>query len=90
MYQAARAAVFHTLREDIDHHERLATHLGSIFGKDDEDKITFWRRVRNEVDYSPYPKLDRPLAELLKQSILETGYFIDKMVDYLRKRGVRL
>ena len=90
MYQAARAAGFHTSREDVDHHERLATHIGSIFGKDDEDRITFWRRVRNEVDYAPYPRLDKPLAELSKQSILETGYFIDKMVDYLRKRGVQL
>lgn len=90
MYQAARTAVFHPLREDVDHHERLATHIGSIFGKDDEDRITFWRKVRNEVDYSPYPKLDRPLAKLSKESILETGYFIDKVIDYLRKRGIQL
>ena len=90
MYQAARATVFHTFREDIDHHERLATQIGNIFGKEDEDRITFWRRARNQVDYSPYPKLGRPLAELSKQSILETVHFIDKVVDYLRKRGVQL
>ena len=90
MYQVARAVVFHTFRDDVDNHERLATEFGKILGKDYEDKMIYWRKSRNEVDYSAYPRLDGSLEELSRQSIIEVKNFIKEAENYLNKRGVKL
>ncbi|MFQ6121344.1 MAG: hypothetical protein ACE5KE_15820 [Methanosarcinales archaeon] len=90
MYQVARAVVFHTHRSDVDNHEKLSYKLGIIFGKEYEELLTHWRELRNEFDYSPYPKIDMPLNEIVEQSIIDTEKLITESVEYIKNRGVKL
>ena len=90
MYQSCRAAVFHTHRNDVDSHEKVASEIGKIIGKPLEDSLNCWRNTRNEVDYSPYPSLDRPLKELALNAISSSASCLTDIENYFRKRGVRL
>jgi len=90
MYQSCRAAVFNTHRNDIDSHEKVAYEVGKIIGSLLEDSLNFWRITRNEVDYSPYPALERPLKELALKAISSATSCLSDVEDYLRKRGVKL
>jgi len=90
MYHYCRAAVFHTHRNDIDNHEKVAVEIGKIIGKPLEKSLNFWRITRNEVDYSPYPVLDSPLKELASKAICSAMYCLSEIEEYLKKRGVKL
>ena len=90
MYQACRAAVFHTHRNDVDSHEKVASEIGRIIGTPFEDSLNFWRNTRNEVDYSPYPTLSSPLKELALNAVFLATSCLSDIENYLKKRGVRL
>ena len=90
MYQSCRASVFHTHRNDVDSHEKVASEIGKIIGAPLEKSLNFWRNTRNEVDYSPYPSLDRPLKELALNAVSSAISCLSDIENYLRKRGVRL
>jgi len=90
MYQSCRAAVFHTHRNDVDSHGKVASEIGKIIGTPLEDSLDFWRVVRNEVDYSPYPLLNIPLKELALNAISSATSCLAEIENYLRKRGVKI
>ena len=90
MYQACRAAVFHTHRNDVDSHEKVASEIGEIIGTSLKKLLNFWRNTRNEVDYSPYPALDSPLKELALNAVSSATSCLSDIENYLKKRGVRL
>ncbi|RPJ74400.1 MAG: hypothetical protein EHM20_10650, partial [Alphaproteobacteria bacterium] len=69
IYHFCRAAVFHTHRNDVDSHERIASEIGKIIDEPLEKLLNFWRNTRNEVDYSPYPELGRPIKELASDAV---------------------
>jgi uncharacterized protein (UPF0332 family) len=90
MYHGCRAAIFHTHRNDVDAHEKVAIEIGKIIGKPLEISLSFWRDMRNEVDYSPYPLLNNPLKELALNAISSATSCLAEIENYLRKRGVHL
>ena len=90
MYQACRAAVFHTHRNDVDSHEKVASEVGRIIGTPLEKSLNFWRNTRNKVDYSPYPTLNSPLKELALNAVSSATSCLSDVENYLKKRGVRL
>jgi hypothetical protein len=90
MYHFCRAAVFHTHRNDVDSHEKVAVEIGKIIGKPLEISLSFWRDMRNEVDYSPYPDLDSSLKELALQAISAATSCFSEIANYLAKRGVQI
>jgi len=90
MYQFCRAAVFHTHRNDVDNHEKIAFEIGKIIEKSLEKSLNFWRITRNEVDYSPYPVLDGSLKELASKAICSATSCLSEIENYLKKRGVQL
>jgi hypothetical protein len=90
MYQSCRAAIFHTHRDDMDSHEKVASEIGRIIGTPLEETLNFWRNTRNEVDYSPYPKLDRSLKELALNAVSSATSCLSDIENYLKRRGVRL
>ena len=87
---SCRAAVFHTHRNDVDVHEKVASEIGKIVGEHIEESLDFWRAVRNEVDYSPYPALEHPLKELALKAISSAISCLSEMENYLAKRGVKI
>jgi hypothetical protein len=90
MYQSCRAAVFHTHRNDLDSHEKVAYEIRNIIGEHLGKSLDFWRDMRNEVDYSPYPALDSPLKELALKVISSATSCLTEIENYLSKRGVKL
>lgn len=52
--------------------------------------ISFWRKIRNELDYSPYPEIEGSLKDLLLKSIRNTENFLNICTEYLQNRGVDL
>ena len=90
MYQSCRAAVFHTQRNDVDSHEKIASEISKIIGTPLEKSLNFWRNTRNEVDYSPYPTLNSPLKELALNAVSSATSCLSDVENYLKKRGVRL
>ena len=90
MYQSCRAAIFHTHRNDVDSHEKVASESRNIIGEHLGKSLDFWRDMRNEVDYSPYPTLDRPLKESALKAISSAKSCLAEIEDYLSKRGVKL
>ena len=71
-------------------HEKVAYEIGKIFGEELEKSLDFWRAVRNEVDYSPYPALEHPLKELALKAISSATSCLSEVENYLAKRGVKL
>ena len=90
MYQSCRAAVFHTHRNDVDSHEKVAYEIRNIIGEHLGKSLDFWRNTRNEVDYSPYPALDSSLKDLVLKAISSAASCLDEIDNYLSKRGVKL
>jgi CMP-2-keto-3-deoxyoctulosonic acid synthetase len=90
MYHSCRAAIFHTHRNDVDVHEKVASEIGKIVGEHLEKSLDFWRAVRNEVDYSPYPALEHPLKELALKAISSATFCLAEVENYLAKRGVKI
>ncbi|MBM3240628.1 hypothetical protein FJZ31_30460 [Candidatus Poribacteria bacterium] len=90
MYQSSRAAVFNTHRNDVDSHEKVAYEIRNIIGEHLGKSLDFWRVIRNEVDYSPYPTLDLPLKELALKAISSATSCLAGIENYLSKRGVKL
>lgn len=90
MYQSCRAAIFHTHRNDVDSHEKVAYEIRNIIGEHLGKSLDFWRDMRNEVDYSPYPTLDLPLKESALKAISSAKSCLAEIEDYLSKRGVKL
>jgi hypothetical protein len=90
MYQSCRAAVFHTHRNDLDSHEKVAYEIRNIIGEHLGKSLDFWRDMRNEVDYSPYPALDYPLKESALKAISSAKSCLTEIETYLRRRGVKL
>jgi uncharacterized protein (UPF0332 family) len=90
MYHSCRAAVFHTHRNDADAHEKVAVEIGKIIGKPLEILLGFWRDMRNEVDYSPYPVFDSSLKELALQAISAATSCLSEIANYFAKRGVQI
>ena len=90
MYQSCRAAVFHTHRNDVDSHEKVAYEIRNIIGELLGKSLDFWRVVRNEVDYSPYPVLNLPLKELALKAISSATSCLAEIENYLSERGVKL
>jgi uncharacterized protein (UPF0332 family) len=90
MYHSCRAAIFHTHRNDLDSHEKVAVEVGKIIGKPLEKSLNFWRITRNEVDYSPYPALDGSIKELASKAINSATSCLSEIENYLKKRGVIL
>lgn len=93
-YHAARAVVFEIHRRDEDDHEKLprlideerpGQALGAIMKE--------LRRVRNEMDYSPYPGPDLEtrydddeLEAVIRDSVERAAAFVETMIGYLRER----
>lgn len=87
MYQASRAIVFHYERSDIDNHHALPQRLPDKLpnSKHWADRLVDWRKKRDEVDYSPYPRgaLDVMAAEALR----EAEDFLNLCGQFLIERG---
>jgi len=90
MYHACRAAIFHTHRNDVDSHEKVAYEIRNIIGEELGKSLDFWRDMRNEVDYSPYPVLDKPLKELASDAISSATSCLVEIESYLSKRSFKL
>jgi len=90
MYHSCRAAVFHTHRNDLDSHEKVAYEIRNLIGEHIGKSLDFWRGLRNEVDYSPYPALEHPLEELALKAISSTTSCLSEIEIYLSRRGVKL
>jgi uncharacterized protein (UPF0332 family) len=54
-YHAARATVFAVHRHDEDSHKELPQTLKDILGESAGDTLKELRRLRDEMEYSPYP-----------------------------------
>ena len=101
MYQSCRAAIFHTHRDDMDSHEKVAYEIRNMIGEHLGKSLDFWRDMfatlsgyfvnrRNEVDYSPYPTLESPPGELALKAISSATSCLAEIENYLKKRGVKL
>ncbi|MBI1924090.1 hypothetical protein HYR99_07545 [Candidatus Poribacteria bacterium] len=90
MYHVCRAAVFHLHRNDVDVHEKVAFEIGQIMGEPMKKSLDFWRKTRNEVDYSPYPVFSSPLKDLASKAIDSATSCLSEIENFLKKRGVKL
>lgn len=88
MYHAARAAVFHHRRSDVDDHEGLAVALSGILGSEWKIALDVWRKTRNRLDYSPY--LPDDLAFQCRSCLDTAQGFLVECEQYLAGRGVVL
>lgn len=89
MYHAARAVVFAHKRTDVDKHEELPGHLPrGGFAKEGywQDRLGYWRTVRNDLDYSPWPNQEVGVESLAKQVLKEAHLFILECEVYLKGR----
>jgi len=88
MYQSARTVIFHYGRADVDEHENVPKCLPSTLPNRAHwaNRLIEWRKLRNQVDYSPYPEGN--LHALAQQILLEAQAFLDLCVHFLRGRGV--
>ncbi|MBD3183129.1 HEPN domain-containing protein [Candidatus Poribacteria bacterium] len=88
-YHLARAMIFWISRDDIDKHEKLPKNLGKILSTEYAefiDKLERFRGIRNEVEYSPYPEVDRSLREISEHILVETKTSIELMVCCFQER----
>lgn len=87
MYQASRAIIFHYERSDIDSHSALPERIPEQLPnqKHWSDRLDYWRRARNKVDYSPYPNgaLDVMAADALN----DATNFLNLCQQFLKRRG---
>jgi len=87
MYQACRATVFHYELSDIDDHQTVVQHLPENLPNRRLwlRQLNYWRKKRNEVDYSPYP--DKPLDTEAENAISNATDFLDVCKQFLKERG---
>ena len=92
-YHLARAAIFEITRDDIDDHEKLPKSLGKVLPPEYAEfinKLEQYRDIRNEVEYSPYPEIDKSLEETAKEILRETKRSIELIVCCFRERGLEV
>jgi len=92
-YHLARALIFLVLRDDIGDHSRLPKVLEKVLTEEDNkfaDRLDEWRGVRNEMEYSPFPKIDKPLSETAAEMLEGTKEFIESFAPCFGERGVVL
>lgn len=93
-YHAARATVFAVRHRDEDDHDKLSQALDSVVeGQGLGAPLKELRRLRNEMDYSPYPGPDleaeyevQEIADLVKSAIASAEGLIQKMESFLQGR----
>ena len=92
-YHLARAAIFLITRDDIDDHKKLPKNLGEVLQKEYAefiDKLEQYRDIRNEVEYSPYPEIDKSLEETASEILQETKRSIELIVRCFSERGIEV
>ena len=92
-YHLARAAIFLITRDDIDEHEKLPKNLGKALPSEYAEfikKLEQYRGIRNEVEYSPYPEIDKSLKEIASEILQETKRSIDLIARCFSERGVEV
>ena len=92
-YHLARALVFLITKDDIDNHEELPKKLGKFLPSNYAifiDKLERYRRIRNEVDYSPYPEIYDSLNFVALEVLRETEVSIKLILQYFEERGVSI
>ena len=67
-----------------------AYEIRNIIGEELGKSLDFWRDMRNEVDYSPYPVLNKPLQELALDAVSSAESCLSEVENYLSKRSVKL
>ena len=71
-YHLARALVFLVTKDDIDAHDKLPNMLRRVLNTEDDwlaDKLDEWRGIRNQVEYSPYPRIENSVKETASQML---------------------
>ena len=53
-------------------------------------KLEQYRDIRNEVEYSPYPEIDKSLEETASEILQETKRSIEFIVCCFRERGLEV
>lgn len=92
-YHLARALVFLVTRGDVDEHRKLPKVLRGVLRREDHylvDALSQWRDIRNEVEYSPFPRIDVPLAEAAAEALRVAEGFIQSITRYFEEGGVRV
>jgi len=90
-YHLARALIFLITKDDVDNHEKLPKKLGECLKSDYTpfvDRLDQCRRIRNEVDYSPYPEIDDSLNAVTLQILQETEESIKLILQCFKERGI--
>jgi hypothetical protein len=95
-YHAARAAVFAVHRRDVDDHERLAEAVDGRFPGEPGtgELLKQLRRLRSEVDYSPYPGPGsnreyetQELETQIRDCVTRAQQLVRDLEERLRRRG---
>ena len=92
-YHLARALTFWVIRDDVDAHDKLPKTLSKILEEEYTglvDKLEEYRGIRNEVEYSPYPDIDKSLKETASELLQETKLSIDLFVRCFRERRIEI
>ena len=89
MYHAMRSVVFHVRQGDLDDHERLPREAPDDFPSQPtwQNRLKNARLLRNEVDYSPYPRDAKALRGTAGDRVNEANELIGECEQYLRNRG---
>jgi len=92
-YHLARAVIFEITRDDIDEHEKLPRNLGKVLPSKYIEfikKLEQYRGIRNEVEYSPYPEIDKSLKETASEILQETKRSIELIISCFNERGIEV
>jgi uncharacterized protein (UPF0332 family) len=92
-YHLARALIFLITKDDVDNHEKLPKKLSDCLKSDYAlfiDRLDRYRRIRNEVDYSPYPEINDSLDAVALQIIQETEESIKLILQCFKERGIMI
>ena len=54
------------------------------------NKLEQYRDIRNEVEYSPYPEIDKSLEETAKEILQETKRSIELIIRCFSERGLEV
>ena len=54
------------------------------------EKLEQYRNIRNEVEYSPYPEIDKSLIETAEQILYETKCSVELIIRFFRERGIEV
>jgi len=92
-YHLARAAIFLITRDDVDEHEKLPKNLSKVLPLEYSEfikKLEQYRGIRNEVEYSPYPEIDKSLKETASEILQETKRSIELIISCFNERGIEV